>query len=263
MLSSHAAGGSGGGSSHSSDAASVPNNPHPSTDTRRCTQQYIEFYCRKACNVTTAMDDPTKVVVQGKPGAEYCALYEGDVARPLPSCPSTISSDIAHRMSGWNRLCIANAHANHLSGRMTQPQCGLILFTHIPKTGGSSVSEVLKRLPGGWLDLSHSVGYTRFFASYGRLFGSHGALGTRWHSALNWRQSRMFLQFHTDGGVTWQTTRRDARSATAAERATTSIAWRSGICPPRTTAPSSSSRASRCPCLGAWRPPSRSSRRCR
>ena len=66
-----------------------------------------------------------------------------------------------------------------LSGQTTSPQCGLLLLAHVPKTGGSTVSEVLQSLPG-WEFLGRPTsGHPRFFAAFGSLF-----VGT---PAFSWR----------------------------------------------------------------------------
>ena len=98
------------------------------------------------------------------------------------------------------------------------PECGLILLAHVPKTGGSTVSEVLQALPG-WLFLGRpKSGHPRFFATYGDVF--EGTHAFRWPpkclhlkpnvSALerggctglpDWRRTRIMVDFHEPEGL--------------------------------------------------------------
>lgn len=54
-----------------------------------------------------------------------------------------------------------------LRGFHSSPQCMLLAVAHVPKTGGSTVSEVLQSLPDvTFLGRPHS-GHPRFFAAFG------------------------------------------------------------------------------------------------
>ena len=94
------------------------------------------------------------------------------------------------------------------------------MLAHVPKTGGSTVSEVLQSLPG-WEFLGRPTsGHPRFFAAFGSLFV--GTPGFSWRglpaeclrrapnaSALeggcgsvpNWRASRIVIDFHEPHGL--------------------------------------------------------------
>lgn len=114
-----------------------------------------------------------------------------------------------------------------LTGRTTSPTCGLLVLAHVPKTGGSTVSEVLQGLPGGWNFLGRpQSGHPRFFAAYGKTFygtpgfswsglgdcarfrnasaphgGSASIEGSRCGGVPDWRRSLIIVDFHEPRGL--------------------------------------------------------------
>ena len=105
------------------------------------------------------------------------------------------------------------------AAKSTHPTCALLMLAHVPKTGGSTVSEVLQALPGNWTFLGRpSSGHPRFFAMYGRLFGGLSKLNTARSIAHdnttgtasveggcagvpNWRASKIVVDFHEPRGL--------------------------------------------------------------
>lgn len=60
------------------------------------------------------------------------------------------------------------------------PRCGLVILAHVPKTGGSTASELLQALPGWTFYGRPNSGHPRFFAAYGALFENTPAFS--WHA---------------------------------------------------------------------------------
>jgi hypothetical protein len=100
------------------------------------------------------------------------------------------------------------------TGRTTQTRCGLIMLAHVPKTGGSTISEVLQALPS-WIFLGRpNSGHPRFFAMHAAVFGygkhvlpsdcrsfanDTSALersGCHGGWMLDWRSTRVVVDFH-------------------------------------------------------------------
>ena len=101
------------------------------------------------------------------------------------------------------------------------------MLAHVPKTGGSTVSEVLQALPGGWLFLGRpQSGHPKFFAMYGSTFhrtpgftwsglgdcarfrnssaldgGASSIEGSRCGGVPDWRNSRIIVDFHEPRGL--------------------------------------------------------------
>ena len=102
--------------------------------------------------------------------------------------------------------------------RVSPPRCGLLLLAHVPKTGGSTLSEALQALPG-WLFLGRpKSGHPRFFAAHGELFRGTPAFswprdclqlrpnasaleGGGCASLPDWRNSRLLVDFHEPTGL--------------------------------------------------------------
>lgn len=111
-----------------------------------------------------------------------------------------------------------------LHGVSTAPKCGLLVLAHVPKTGGSTITEVLQTLPG-WDFLGRpKSGHPHFFAAFGDLFDKTRAVPSIWRYAppacrekfhpntsaiegsgcgglLNWRERRIVVDFHEPIGV--------------------------------------------------------------
>ena len=108
-----------------------------------------------------------------------------------------------------------------LAGTSTSPRCALFVLAHVPKTGGSTISEVFQALPD-WEFLGRpNSGHPLFFAAYGSLFADtrafswsalpsacqkhrpnasalEGSSCLRWGSmaAVDWRSRRIVVDFH-------------------------------------------------------------------
>ena len=113
-----------------------------------------------------------------------------------------------------------------LAGTSTSPRCALFVLAHVPKTGGSTISEVFQALPD-WEFLGRpNSGHPLFFAAYGSLFAGtrafswsalpsacqkhrpnasalEGSSCLRWGSmaAVDWRSRRIVVDFHEPKGL--------------------------------------------------------------
>ena len=113
-----------------------------------------------------------------------------------------------------------------LAGTSTSPRCALFVLAHVPKTGGSTISEVFQALPD-WEFLGRpNSGHPLFFAAYGSLFADtrafswsalpsacqkhrpnasalEGSSCLRWGSmaAVDWRSRRIVVDFHEPKGL--------------------------------------------------------------
>ena len=144
-------------------------------------------------------------------------------ARPTTTtlqCSMTMSRVV--QLLCWLGTAEARSHKPpdaRFAVRSTRPKCALLMLAHVPKTGGSTVSEVLQALPGKWNFLGRPTsGHPRFFAMYGRLFAGVSKLDTSkcmvYDNATattsieggcagvpNWRASKIVVDFHEPRGL--------------------------------------------------------------